>query len=162
MSSSTLVGNLVIRPARSIWAILLMRIVRNQVCEFMTGNNKPISFWEQVNWYYGTYKDNPNYRGYLAKERGRTVGYGLLVKSNGEWNVTAGFTKEARGKGYGRRMFAFLGWQVFQMGEKYVYLQVLTTNTGAIALYRSLDYKLISRRSDNNVLTMRCKSPLVD
>jgi len=135
-----------------------MRWVRNQVCEFMTGNNQPIPFWAQVKWYYQTYKGNPNIRGFLAKESGKTVGYGLIINYDGRWAVTAGFIESARGKGYGRKMFGFLNNYVFtELKQQYVYLDVLATNTKAVALYRSLGYKTTGEL--RGTLTMRCESP---
>lgn len=159
MKSSTFTEpELVIRPARTVWAILLMRLVRNQVCRFMTSNNKRISLWDQLKWYFRVYKDNPNYVGFLASIDGDPIGYGLIVNRGGKWSVTAGFVESARGKGFGRRMFGFLNNYVFmQLKQEYVYLDVLKTNAPAISLYESMGFQHLREFKDTYL--MRLSNP---
>lgn len=78
----------------------------------------------------------------LLVEDGRPVAYGLGVIDRGELGIFDILVeKEMRGRGLGRRLVgSLMGWGRAN-GAHGAYLQVLGTNSPAIALYRSLGFQ---------------------
>jgi ribosomal-protein-alanine N-acetyltransferase len=75
------------------------------------------------------------------------VGYGGMWRMYDEAHVTTiGVRKDLQHHGYGRIIFAGLVQAAYDMGAKWVTLEVRTTNENAMKMYESFAFKVIGRR----------------
>jgi [ribosomal protein S18]-alanine N-acetyltransferase len=75
------------------------------------------------------------------------VGYGGMWRMYDEAHVTTiGVRKDLQHHGYGRILFAGLVQAAYDMGAKWVTLEVRTTNENAMKLYEGFGFKVIGRR----------------
>ena len=78
---------------------------------------------------------------------GEVVGYGGMWRLYDEAHVTTiGVSGKHQGKGYGRVLFAALVQKAYDLGAKWVTLEVRISNHAAIRLYESFSFKVIGRR----------------
>jgi len=79
---------------------------------------------------------------YLAVKNGAVIGKVNLQISNGLGGIYGlGVLPEERGKGYGRAILRLAVQKLIEAGAETVYLQVLTDNEKALALYRSCGFE---------------------
>ena len=75
------------------------------------------------------------------------IGYGGMWRMYDEAHVTTiGVRRDLHHHGYGRIMFAGLVQAAYDMGAKWVTLEVRTTNDNAVHLYEGFGFKVIGRR----------------
>ncbi len=141
----------------TIWGALKMRRIRNEIRGYMTHDTSHIGIIRQLGWYCGTYmawRKRGLIWGYLLRRDGKGVGYGLVRKDlfTPRWWITGGILAAYRGLGLGRSLFEFLTWQAMHLGGE-AWLDVRTTNTRAIKLYRDIGYSEVS--TDGLVYVMK-------
>jgi ribosomal-protein-alanine N-acetyltransferase len=80
-------------------------------------------------------------------ESGALIGYGLgsIAADEGEI-LNIAVSKEARGRGTGRRLLDALLEQLRQAGAEHFYLEVRRSNVAAIALYRAAGFRPLGVR----------------
>jgi ribosomal-protein-alanine N-acetyltransferase len=75
------------------------------------------------------------------------VGYGGMWRMYDEAHVTTiGVRRDLHHQGYGRILFAGLVQAAYDMGAKWVTLEVRTTNDNAMHMYEGFGFKVIGRR----------------
>jgi ribosomal-protein-alanine N-acetyltransferase len=75
------------------------------------------------------------------------VGYGGMWRMYDEAHVTTiGVRRDLQHHGYGRILFAGLVQASYDMGAKWITLEVRTTNENAMKMYESFAFKVIGRR----------------
>jgi ribosomal-protein-alanine N-acetyltransferase len=75
------------------------------------------------------------------------VGYGGMWRMYDEAHVTTiGVRRDIQHHGYGRILFAGLVQAAYDMGAKWVTLEVRTTNDNAMRMYEGFGFKVIGRR----------------
>lgn len=75
------------------------------------------------------------------------VGYGGMWRMYDEAHVTTiGVRRDLQHRGFGRILFAGLVQAAYDMGAKWVTLEVRTTNENAMAMYEAFGFKVIGRR----------------
>jgi len=75
------------------------------------------------------------------------VGYGGMWRMYDEAHVTTiGVRRDLQHRGYGRALFAGLVQAAYDMGAKWVTLEVRTTNENAMRMYEAFGFKVIGRR----------------
>ena len=75
------------------------------------------------------------------------VGYGGMWRMYDEAHVTTiGVRRELHHRGYGRIIFAGLIQSAYDMGAKWVTLEVRTSNENAMKMYEGFSFKVIGRR----------------
>jgi len=75
------------------------------------------------------------------------IGYGGMWRMYDEAHVTTiGVRRDLQHRGYGRMIFAGLVQAAYDMGAKWVTLEVRTSNENAIAMYEAFGFKVIGRR----------------
>lgn len=97
---------------------------------------------------YATELANNRTASYIVlREEGRLVGYAGLWKVVNEAHVTTiGVRRRDQGKGYGRTLFAALLQRSYELGARWVTLEVRASNLHAIRLYERFGFKAIGRR----------------
>jgi ribosomal-protein-alanine N-acetyltransferase len=81
-------------------------------------------------------------------ERGvETVGYGGMWRMYDEAHVTTiGVRQDVQHQGYGRIIFAGLVQAAYDMGAKWITLEVRASNDSAMRMYENFGFKVIGRR----------------
>jgi len=75
------------------------------------------------------------------------IGYGGMWRMYDEAHVTTiGVRRDMQHRGYGRALFAGLVQAAYDMGAKWVTLEVRTTNENAMRMYEAFGFKVIGRR----------------
>src|SRR5262245_10420020 len=75
------------------------------------------------------------------------VGYGGMWRMYDEAHVTTiGVRRDLQHRGYGRILFAGLVQAAYDMGAKWITLEVRTSNDNAMRMYESFGFKVIGRR----------------
>src|SRR6202521_2318085 len=75
------------------------------------------------------------------------VGYGGMWRMYDEAHVTTiGVRHDLQHRGYGRIVFAGLVQAAYDMGAKWITLEVRTSNENAMKMYEGLTFKVIGRR----------------
>jgi len=75
------------------------------------------------------------------------IGYGGMWRMYDEAHVTTiGVRRDLQHRGYGRIIFAGLVQAAYDMGAKWVTLEVRTTNDNAMKMYEAFGFKVIGRR----------------
>jgi ribosomal-protein-alanine N-acetyltransferase len=75
------------------------------------------------------------------------IGYGGMWRMYDEAHVTTiGVRHDLQHRGYGRMIFAGLVQAAYDMGAKWVTLEVRTTNDNAMKMYEGFGFKVIGRR----------------
>ena len=75
------------------------------------------------------------------------IGYAGMWRMYDEAHVTTiGVRKDLQHTGYGRILFAALVQAAYDMGAKWVTLEVRTSNDGAMRMYEGFGFKVIGRR----------------
>ncbi len=75
------------------------------------------------------------------------IGYGGMWRMYDEAHVTTiGVRHDLHHRGYGRIVFAGLVQAAYDMGAKWVTLEVRTTNENAMKMYENFGFKVIGRR----------------
>ncbi|HEV2035465.1 MAG TPA: ribosomal protein S18-alanine N-acetyltransferase [Candidatus Dormibacteraeota bacterium] len=75
------------------------------------------------------------------------IGYGGMWRMYDEAHVTTiGVRRDLQHRGYGRVLFAGLVQAAYDMGAKWVTLEVRTTNDNAMKMYEAFGFKVIGRR----------------
>jgi ribosomal-protein-alanine N-acetyltransferase len=75
------------------------------------------------------------------------IGYGGMWRMYDEAHVTTiGVRRDLHHHGYGRILFAGLVQAAYDMGAKWVTLEVRTTNDNAMRMYEGFGFKVIGRR----------------
>jgi ribosomal-protein-alanine N-acetyltransferase len=86
-------------------------------------------------------------RRYFADDRGEIVGYAGMWRMYDEAHVTTiGVRHDLQHSGYGRILFAGLVQAAYEMGAKWVTLEVRVTNEHAMEMYERFGFKVIGRR----------------
>ena len=86
-------------------------------------------------------------RFYAADMDSTIVGYGGMWRMYDEAHVTTiGVRRDLHHRGYGRILFAGLVQAAYDMGAKWVTLEVRTTNDNAMKMYEGFGFKVIGRR----------------
>ena len=75
------------------------------------------------------------------------IGYGGMWRMYDEAHVTTiGVRRDLQRRGYGRIVFAGLVQAAYDMGAKWITLEVRTTNDNAMKMYEAFGFKVIGRR----------------
>ncbi len=75
------------------------------------------------------------------------IGYGGMWRMYDEAHVTTiGVRRDLQHNGYGRMIFAGLVQAAYDMGAKWVTLEVRTSNENAMRMYEAFGFKVIGRR----------------
>jgi ribosomal-protein-alanine N-acetyltransferase len=75
------------------------------------------------------------------------VGYGGMWRMYDEAHITTiGVRRDIQHNGYGRILFAGLVQASYDMGAKWITLEVRTTNDNAMKMYEAFGFKVIGRR----------------
>jgi ribosomal-protein-alanine N-acetyltransferase len=75
------------------------------------------------------------------------IGYGGMWRMYDEAHVTTiGVRRDLQHRGYGRALFAGLVQAAYDMGAKWVTLEVRTSNENAMRMYEAFGFKVIGRR----------------
>ena len=75
------------------------------------------------------------------------IGYGGMWRMYDEAHVTTiGVRRDLHHNGYGRILFAGLVQAAYDMGAKWITLEVRTTNDNAMRMYEGFGFKVIGRR----------------
>ena len=83
----------------------------------------------------------------VAPLTGDIVGYAGMWRMYDEAHVTTiGVRKDLQHLGYGRILFAALVQAAYDMGAKWVTLEVRTSNDNAMRMYENFGFKVIGRR----------------
>ncbi|HUY60716.1 MAG TPA: ribosomal protein S18-alanine N-acetyltransferase [Candidatus Dormibacteraeota bacterium] len=85
---------------------------------------------------------------YLVLREGEVIrGYGGLWRIGEEAHITTiGVRKQDQGQGVGRALFAALLSRAYELGARWVTLEVRASNDAAIHLYERFQFKIIGRR----------------
>src|SRR5947209_16834121 len=85
---------------------------------------------------------------YLVLRRdGEIVGYGGMWRMYDEAHVTTiGVRRDVQREGLGRVVFAALVQAAYDLGAKWITLEVRTSNDGAQRMYENFGFKVIGRR----------------
>src|SRR3990167_2083836 len=102
-SAYTLLPRRVVRPMD----VDAMRLVRNEVREYMTRNRERISVEEQYAWWIRVKDTLEAYLFYVDGISGNPHGYGLVREENGRGLVSGGLVA-MRGRGVGGQLFQVL------------------------------------------------------
>ena len=106
--------------------------------------------WPRNAYYRELSSRNSAYYVVLRRESGRgveTIGYGGMWRMYDEAHVTTiGVRRDLQHQGYGRIIFAGLVQAAYDMGAKWVTLEVRTSNQSAIRMYETFGFKVIGRR----------------
>ncbi len=96
-----------IRLVMNIWDAMVMRRMRNETRLLLTGNRKHIWPWQQVIWYYLTYRPQnraEKFFAFLVWIDGRPGGFGIVREVDGKWWPTYALSEWARGGGRGLKL----------------------------------------------------------
>ena len=130
-------------------ALEFIRIVRNSVRSYMTGNRNYISQTEQQEWFKSI--DHQKLRLFLFSVGGESAGYGIIRLHEGRVLLTGALLEEYRGRGAGRALFELLlETALFDYGQ--AHLDVYAFNTPAYSLYHSLGFRATDRK--DNIISM--------
>jgi [ribosomal protein S18]-alanine N-acetyltransferase len=106
--------------------------------------------WPRNAYYRELSSRNSAYYVVLHREADRgveTVGYGGMWRMYDEAHVTTiGVRHDLQHQGYGRIIFAGLVQAAYDMGAKWVTLEVRASNGNAMRMYESFGFKVIGRR----------------
>jgi len=84
---------------------------------------------------------------YVLRDGGEIVGYGGLWKVADEAHVTTiGVRAQSQHLGFGTGMFAALVQRSYELGARWITLEVRASNAHAIRLYERFGFKAIGRR----------------
>lgn len=146
-----------ITPIDSVIDVLDMRVIRNDVRNYMTHDKKHLSIEKQLAWYNHSYKHNNRIGelfGFIGRVEQEPIAYGLVSKRQGNYWVSGGVHEVYRGQGYGEAMFRHLGGFILGTLEEPAYLDVLNTNEPAIELYKKLGYQAINQTDHLTVMRL--------
>jgi ribosomal-protein-alanine N-acetyltransferase len=102
--------------------------------------------WPRNAYYRELSSRNSAYYVVLRKDD-EIIGYGGMWRMYDEAHVTTiGVRRELQHEGYGRILFAGLVQAAYDMGAKWVTLEVRTSNENAIKMYEAFGFKVIGRR----------------
>jgi ribosomal protein S18 acetylase RimI-like enzyme len=122
-----------------------IRIVRNSVRLYLTGNRKYIGQTEQQEWFKSV--DHEALRLFLFYTEGEPAGYGIIRLEGMRVLLTGALLEEYRGKGCGRILFDTLTTQaLFDYGA--ADLDVSAHNMRAYNLYHSIGFRATDRKDD--------------
>ena len=97
--------------------------------------------------YYSEIAARGRARYLVLRQVGQIVAYGGLWKLYDEAHVTTiGVAARFQQRGFGRIMFAALVQAAYEMGAKWITLEVRVSNDTAIRLYESFGFQVIGRR----------------
>ena len=83
----------------------------------------------------------------VLRREEQIVGYGGMWRMYDEAHITTiGVRHDEQGKGYGRVLFAGLIQSAYDMGAKWVTLEVRASNDTAMKMYEAFGFKVIGRR----------------
>jgi len=83
----------------------------------------------------------------VLRQDGQLVGYAGVWRVAHEAHVTTiGVRARDQGKGYGKALFAALVQRAYEMGARWVTLEVRSANLPAMRLYERFGFKVIGRR----------------
>jgi ribosomal protein S18 acetylase RimI-like enzyme len=117
----------------------------------MTHHTDVISKTQQLDWFLNL--DTKKIQPFLFLKEKEVVGYGLInYKDQYPW-ITGGLLPEYRGQGMGKLLFITLITLCRELKEKVVMLDVLNTNTAALALYNKLGFNAVE--TNDTTTTMR-------
>lgn len=148
MTTTTSVLTLKFKEVKTVWDVLELRRLRNECREFMTHDQKAISVWQELRWFYNTYKlwqEMGWARAYLAMWQSTPVAYGFIRNLEIEPILSGGVSKDFRGWGFGEKTFRFLLKEARGKKKLKVVLDVLVTNKPAVSLYKKIGFKEMYR-----------------
>lgn len=140
-----------VRPMETLGDALAIAEVRNTGSHFMTHDQELIQPSDQARWFLQTYQlatTRGDTYAFIGREDTEPVAYGLVNRLHDSYWLTGVITPESQGKGYGRALFEHLGQFVLgSLDENHVMLDVLSDNTRAVNLYKSLGYVPIKQQA---------------
>ena len=99
------------------------------------------------NAYYRELAHNHAARYIVLRQDSEVLGYGGLWRVGEEAHVTTiGVRRSDQGRGYGAVLFAALLTRAYQMGARWVTLEVRASNDVAIHLYEGFGFRVMGRR----------------
>jgi RimJ/RimL family protein N-acetyltransferase len=137
---------------------LHVRRLRNTCREHMTNYDAHISVWQQVRWYWKTYRHaqrKGEYRLYLFwDDSQQSIGYGALQRHGDELYVTECVDAAKRGHGYGHQILNALS-EIAEEERRALVAEIWGTNAASIALHEHQGFSLDSTRVLNG-RELRC------
>ena len=126
------VTTLVAAPVTTWGNVNCMRLIRNQGRHGYSGDNREVTEEEQWAWWR-----NNRVHAWLFSESGRVVGYGMLMKREGDrWSPSAGVVLEQMGRGLGGRIVDYLADEARELGIT-LYAQAKLDNPAAVKTHHA-------------------------
>jgi RimJ/RimL family protein N-acetyltransferase len=129
--------NINFKPVNNLPEVLIVRNIRNECRNYLTNYTKYISLIGQIWWYFTYYRQASHagiYRIFLARDKGKAIGFGALRLSAGKLLVTECIASEYRGQGYGFAILKKL-MEVAQREKLPLIAEIRSSNTASIALH---------------------------
>lgn len=133
--------SLTIEVVKTIDQALIIALVRNECCKWMTGNQKVIDVGQQEKFFKRLTKSH-EFCAYLFRFNGNPCGYGIMRFECNEVLLTIGLAKHYRNRGLGAVAIRLM------MGifcDYAIKLSVLKSNRRAIRLYKKLGFKIVRK-----------------
>jgi RimJ/RimL family protein N-acetyltransferase len=138
--------------AHSLPQILIVRRLRNGCREFLTNYRLQIGVWQQIRWYFKTYRasiKDGTYRVYLFYDQNnRPAGYGGIQLEDGALLITECVASNQRGKGYGSEILKGLI-RIGQEEKRTLVAEIWASNAASIGLHEKFGFSLQSSRQHN-------------
>ncbi len=89
------------------------------------------------------------YQGWVLANKDKIVAHGVLSVATGECHLlTLCVHPDFQRKGYGRKLFVMLLGRAAKLDATVCFLEVRSSNKGAVALYQSLGFTQVGERKD--------------
>lgn len=125
-----------------------VRTLRNQCCSFMTNYQQPLGFWQQVRWYFTSYRSslkNNSYRIFLFLDSSQAVGYGALQLHEGALLVTECVAASRRGQGLGKIILESLS-QIARGEQRPLVAEIWADNAASLRLHEAAGFRATGTR----------------
>ena len=147
------------RLVRSLPDAMKVRTLRNQCCAFMTNYQQPVGLWQQVRWYFTSYRSslkNNSYRIFLFLDSSAPVGYGAIQLHEGELLVTECVASSRRGQGLGRTILEALS-QIARRENRPLVAEIWADNAASLRLHEGAGFRRTGTRLHKgaDLVTMR-------
>lgn len=143
----------VVTPTQALAAAL----IRNECCQWMTGNSRKRSVGSQLKWFSAKPANLDLYLVFDG-ETVNPVGYAVIQLKGGTWKdgawwLTGGIAAHKRGQGYGKALFQYLIAACGMGVNGDIWLSVLKTNRRAISLYKKLNF--VTKKTTKRLFVMQ-------
>ncbi len=148
--NSVITNSVVLQPVETLTQALQVRRLRNACREYLTNCQDHIGFFQQLLWYFRTYRPalrDQTYRLFLIFDKhDLPVGYGALALKEDELKVTECVAPEYRGRGFGRMILNHLI-DIAAQEKRDLVAEIFTANLRSIALHEKARFRHDSTKS---------------